>query len=321
MTPKALLNRLSGLKMNAQEAYDRHLGDTGDKVLEAKIEKTAVRMAKARERGDISRYLALREKLAILSLSYFKVHGGNATEGVDEILLDTIVKYLDEYDPKRGEFIHVVRNNYKFRCLDEGEKQQKIAEHERSIYREDDEREFQEKDICDEKAAADSSLEKTYVQAAEEKASAALLELLALISAFVSRTDDARLEKRRRYTPLFFTKTAVRMTKDQLGEDTLGPIIRHEKGVFSAMEVPFLDTFMADICRKIVEIWRSGFKDGVLFQNRIADAQAGKAKYVAWTLPARFYKDYCKDVWDDEVSDAAISQQRKAYERLLEQLR
>ena len=46
--------------MNAQEAYDRHLGDTGDKVLEAKIEKTAVRMAKARERGDISRYLALR---------------------------------------------------------------------------------------------------------------------------------------------------------------------------------------------------------------------------------------------------------------------
>ena len=83
MTPKALLNRLSGLKMNAQEAYDRHLGDTGDKVLEAKIEKTAVRMAKARERGDISRYLALREKLAILSLSYFKVRGGNATEGVD----------------------------------------------------------------------------------------------------------------------------------------------------------------------------------------------------------------------------------------------
>lgn len=303
------------------EAYKRRLSDCGDPMLEDKINRTARRMKQACQKGDAARALSLRERVATLSLKCFSVHGGNASDGVDDVLLDVIMNLLDKFDPEKSDFTHAVRFYYKKRVQDLGKSQANAAKRQQDLVYEDSDGKEQMHDCADGRAEGAFAASEAEPGDENEAAAATLLELLSLVTAFVSKTSDARFAVRRQFTPLFFTETVVRMTKDQPNESDCKPLCRHEKSLFKAMEVPFLDTFMLELCRCVVDIWRSGFKDGVKYLNRIQDAQDGSAAYSAWALPAVFFKSYCAENWGSAVEDATISQQRKHYEGLVLQLK
>lgn len=301
--------------------YGHDLRDNGDRQLEDKINHAAKQMARARDTGDCARYRFLRERVASMCFEYFSVYGRGATGGTDDVFLEVLVDRIEKHDWRKGELTHAVRFYYSKRRSDAGEKQGKQADNEASLFVGGGDGEILLREIPDERAEDEFCETMNSLELEEIREARVLMELLTLITEYITKTTDSRLEKRKRYVPLFFTETIVRMTKEQTCEEDCVSLVRHEVGLFKAMETPFLDSFMAEVCRKIVEIWRSGFREGVSLQNRLQDVRAGKASYSAWKLPASFYKDYCAKAWGSVVSDATISQQRASYEALVAQLK
>ena len=90
------------------------------------------------------------------------------------------------------------------------------------------------------------------------EAEAAVQELIALILLLPRRlSGQARNPARINYYRMFFTDGMV----DALNRMGAGPCLCHERDLFAAMKVPFLDFFMERRCRSVEEILASGVKD------------------------------------------------------------
>lgn len=304
------------------EAYSRRIHDTGNSAMEGRIDRTAKRMVVAKAKGDTARYESCKNNLVSLCYRYFIITGGDVRCGVDDLFNDVIVRCIEKFDSSKGLFTHLVRSSYKYAKLELAKKQEKEDEHrEETSDCADDDGKVKERDIEDFSIRAEFEAIEENSEGAEKKAAQLLVQLLSLVTDFISRNNDARLQTRQQFTPLFFTETVVRMTKDQSNEEDCAPLTQNERALFKTIELSFLDTFMQEICRTIIAIYLSAFKEGVLYQNRIEAAQGGRAQYTPWQLPASFYKEYVAQAWGRTISDAIVSQQRAHYESLVSKLR
>ena len=303
------------------EAYSRRIRDTGNSAMEGRIDRTAKRMMAAKSKGDTERYESCKNNLVSLCYKYFIITGVDVRCGVDDLFNDVIVRCIEKFDSSKGSFTRYVRNSYANRRKDLGKKQHKYAEHELADTYTDDDGNEQQHDDEDTNIYAEYEAVEVNTKELEKRTAQLLIQLLALITDFRNNIADTRLERQRQFTPLFFTETVVRMTKDQPDEEECAPLTQNETALFKTMEIPFLDTFMQEICRTIIAIYLSAFKEGVPYQNRIEAAQAGNAQYTPWQLPASFYKEYVARAWGRTISDAIVSQQRAHYESLVSKLR
>lgn len=315
--------------MDSIEAYGHRIQDIKDEALENRINIRAKRMCRARKQGNEAQALKYREDVAIMCLNYFYIVSEGEYIGTDQVLIDTLNRLLDEYDPESGPFTFGLRYYFAHRTIDEGRKMHRQYSREQTILANEDE--DKGSGLITEAENKQDSHTETEFEIVDRKLSksssrmmmeAIVAELVSLVISFRENVKDARLATRREYTPLFFTELIVRICKEQDNAAELAPIQKHEVSIFKAMEIPFLDFFMSEICRCILAIWQTDIKqDYLLYENRLDDAQRNSSMYRAFALPAAAFKSYLKESRDKTVSDATISQQRTAFNKLMATLK
>lgn len=354
---------------------------TGER--EAKINKTAKRYLRAQKAGNISRSKLLREQLAVQCMNFFYVVGDNISvrengikhEGsyaqVDGIFIVAITDTLDNFDSSKGEFTHMLRNQFanrrkqqaddaitydtryggsasgapismnvrisknddlsstlenmisrKSEGEDEGEYEESFAFENEELGQETVNilTALDEGNYFSHRGSEDTPLK----QAAKAEAAEDLLLLrtLSLIMSFLGKTDRAANETRKLYTKMFFSETLSRMTKVRT-EGELAPLQKQEKNLFKAVELPFQDSYTVAACRTIIELWQVAFIAGVPEPKRPFNdnpKKFDKAPQYNWTLAASVFISYLRSL-GKPASDALVSQQRKHFEELLQELR
>ena len=334
----------------------RSVDDPGG-TREAEINKLAKRLARLNPEKDSARILFLREKLVSSAMSFFYVtgdnvetredgitHQGHYTQ-VDELFIDVLMKVVDAYDPEKGLFTHMLRNRYRYARLDAaiaaaaedtvlggGEEGSPLSLDENAWRGGDSSTTVA--DIAGAKlpfvnggALVDrsSSPQAAFLIEGESNDDLAdealLLNVISLITGFLGKSGKAANETRKLYTKMFFSETLTRIVKTR-GEGELGGLERQRKGLFNAVEIGFQDSYTQTPCRTILQLWRTGFVEGVPAISMVFNDDPRKEDLpqdYSWTLPASIFIAYLKGL-GKAASDQLVSQQRGHYERLLESL-
>lgn len=303
---------------NAANIFNRKIASLGGPRGEERIDRSARLMASSR--GNEARWKKYREEVALLCMRNFAVLGKDMTGAHDEVFDMALYEALDRYDSSKGSFVHYFKFLYSKRRKDAGGRQKAIEEKELSLEAPGADDGISFTDVVEDEFADDG----VDVPESEHtaKAESLFFQLLSLVTDFMTRLDDARYAKRKRYVRLFFTETVVRITKVQSDECDCAPLRTHEAGVFKSIELPFLDYFMVGLCRTILQIWGSDVKDGVSGGNRgDPPAQHDPAYFATWTLSNGTYVAYILDSCGEKISSAVVSQQRAHYEHLVAVLR
>ena len=119
-------------------------------------------------------------------------------------------------------------------------------------------------------------------------------------------TGRANNSQRRTYFRMFFTDDMVWAVQDfNVGEDAF----HHEKDLFNAMKLPFLDYFMNSSCRSVEQLRTCPLK----MHGEVVPGKPMEELSPHY-LPSDVYKGYINANEDFEIrSDGAISNQREAY--------
>ena len=146
-----------------------------------------------------------------------------------------------------------------------------------------------------------------FFQPAEER----IRELISLILVLPERLNgQARNQTRINYFRMFFTDSMVDILH------TEGEMIRisHERDLFDAMNLSFLDFFMEEPCRTAREIIRTNLK---LYGQMVKGRPMNTPEQ---PLPNDVYMQYMQDVEGTKLKSAsAITNQRMAYRAFLEE--
>lgn len=151
---------------------------------------------------------------------------------------------------------------------------------------------------------------------------AILLKTISLISGFLGKSGRAANDTRKLYTRMFFSETLTRVTKVST-EGELAPLQKNEKELLGAVELPFQDTYTAERCRTIMELWAVDFVEGVPQIKRPLNDRVDKLDEppdYGWNLPAKVFVAYLESL-GTAASDALVSQQRSHYDKLLHALK
>ena len=151
---------------------------------------------------------------------------------------------------------------------------------------------------------------------------AILLKTISLISGFLGKSGRAANDTRKLYTRMFFSETLTRVTKVST-EGELAPLQKNEKELLGAVELPFQDTYTAEDCRTIMELWSVDFAEGVPPIRRPLNDRVDKldeSPDYSWTLPATVFISYLK-LQGMAASNALVSQQRSHYDELMHALK
>lgn len=142
---------------------------------------------------------------------------------------------------------------------------------------------------------------------AEERAR----ELIALILLLPQRlSGKANNPTRVNYFRMFFTDGSVAVLFDSVK----WPYLAHERDLFAAMKLPFLDFFMKDTCRSVEDILRSDLKE----YGRMVKGQPMTVP--RQPLPNDVYVEYLNTQEGMELkSVSVVSNQRKAYVAFLKE--
>ena len=139
-----------------------------------------------------------------------------------------------------------------------------------------------------------------------------VVEVITLIASLPQKLHGrANNPDRLNYFRMFFTDgmvAAIHVT------GACAEYIRHERDMFEAMKLPFLDFFMLDICRTTVEVLNTGLK---LYGDVIP---GGPMTELQSPLPADVYRKYLLEQEGKQIGDTALSNQRKAYRDFLRQM-
>ena len=137
-----------------------------------------------------------------------------------------------------------------------------------------------------------------------------MLSLLSLALCFPERLSGrAKNPQRLNYFRMFFTDSVVDILHQNL---ETRPFVAHERDLFHAIKLGFLDFFMQQVCRSVPEIKSCGVKHyGALVDGR-PDAAPGHP------LPNDVYMTYLNTVEGSTIkSPGTISNQRAEYERFM----
>jgi hypothetical protein len=143
-------------------------------------------------------------------------------------------------------------------------------------------------------------------------ADATAMELLTLMLHLSERLPGrANNPVRVNYFRLFFTDGVAALLHQQTAP---AAYCRHERDLFTAMKVPFLDYFLAQPCRTVGEVAGCALKPyGQLAAGRGPEAPKQP-------LPNDVYTTYLAKIEGYTATAAAVSQQRTAFQKLRELL-
>ena len=226
---------------------------------------------------------------------------------------------LDKYDPKQGNFRGFVLGRLKFRKKDM--RHRDLGEH-RVLYEENGEKrqawvgalpldqpmnsEDDSTAIGDQVADPDNADGQANLEA-----EALLQELITLILLLPHRlSGQSKNPTKINYYRMFFTDGTV-AGLHEVGER---PYLAHERDLFSAMKLPFLDFFMEKCCRTVGEIMDSPLKVyGQMVEGRPMTVPDQP-------LPNNVYMQYLNTVEGMELKSAStITNQRMAYRTFLKE--
>lgn len=140
-----------------------------------------------------------------------------------------------------------------------------------------------------------------------------LVSLLSMILTLSERLKGrANNPKKITYYRMFFTDGVVAAVHDMPKQSELGRYIRHERDLFRAFQIRFLDFFMQERCRTIVDIADCEVKQ---YGELVAGAPM---EHPGHPLPNDVYREYLNSYEGYDVSaDASVSNQRTEYKRFL----
>lgn len=147
-------------------------------------------------------------------------------------------------------------------------------------------------------------------RALEDRSDEILLRLSLLMLELPSRLHGkANNPTRMSYFRMFFTDGVTVFLKD---ETNLDAYTAHERDLFHAMNLSFLDFYMEQACRTVSQVAVCPLKPyGSLVEGRLADQET------RLPLPADVFLSYRHQTGDEKASSVTISQQRKAYQEFL----
>ena len=239
-------------------------------------------------------------------------------QGVWETFGEFWMSDIDKYDPEKGNFQSYLLTRLKFREQDMRHKDQGER---REVYEEDGRKyrrwvqnisldapiDEEGSETLEDTLADTSGLNGQELLEAEER----IRELISLILVLPERLNgQARNQTRINYFRMFFTDSMVDILH------TEGEMIRisHERDLFDAMNLSFLDFFMEAPCRTAREIIRTNLK---LYGQMVKGRPMNTPEQ---PLPNDVYMQYMQEVEGTKLKSAsAITNQRMAYRAFLEE--
>lgn len=147
-------------------------------------------------------------------------------------------------------------------------------------------------------------------KALEDQSDEILLRLSLLMLELPTRLHGkANNPTRMSYFRMFFTDGVTVFLKGETNPDAY---TAHERDLFRAMNLSFLDFYMERACRTVLQVAVCPLKPyGSLVEGRPADQET------RLPLPADVFLSYRRQAGDEKASSVTISQQRKAYNEFL----
>ena len=116
------------------------------------------------------------------------------------------------------------------------------------------------------------------------------------------------------YYKMFYTDGISSVMGGIRSREEYDAYYQHERGLFESMKLPFLDYYMKDICSNVAEIINSGRKTH-------SELLGGNdQKELGFPLPAKVLIQYLSEKENTKVSDAAVSQQKDAYQTFMDEV-
>lgn len=243
---------------------------------------------------------ALRNELFVLGFDLYD-------NGSDAFVTTFVNFFQTEYDPQKGHASHYFGLAMSRRKHDDENK--KSRETSLEAYTEDG------------KSVESAALVKTELEAWENGSSVeaglgaddTLVSLLSLILTLPERLKGkANNPKKITYYRMFFTDGVVAAVHDIPTRNDLGRYARHERDLFRAFQIRFLDFFMQKRCRTIADVADCEVKCyGELVAGTLME-------HPGHPLPNGVYREYlnrCEGY--DIAADASVSNQRKEYSQFL----
>lgn len=289
--------------------------NNGWKATEATINRLAKKMV---QECDEARRQKYRTDVAIYCMGkYRKQFVEDKTMGkADEALGQALLNALKNYNPDKGLFTHYLACTLKYRKKDHKDNGNTQGNQTICYMHNIEGDEYPIVDQIEDVSAQQPFECLVESKEMKQRINGHIVELLTLVTDFIENINDSRLSTQRTYTRLFFTETIARVTKIQDTESDCDPLCSHQTGIFKAMEVPFLDAFMLEKCRTILEIWHSPVKAGVTSDNR-PDPVPSEPFPTKWRLSGRTYITYLENIRGEKSTNAKVSQQREHYEKLI----
>ena len=243
---------------------------------------------------------ALRNELFALGFALY--------DDKSDAFITTFVNFFQtKYDPQKGDASHYLSYAMSRRKHDDENKKPR----ETSL----------EADTRDGKSEESAALIKTELEAWENGSSVeagmdaddTLVSLLSLILTLPERLRGrANNPKKITYYRMFFTDGVVAAVHDLPERSELARYIRHERDLFRAFQVRFLDFFMRERCRTIGDVADCEVR-------RYGELVPGAPmEHPGHPLPNDVYREYLNSCEGyDIAADASVSNQRAEYKRFL----
>ena len=275
----------------------------------------------------------LRGAVVNRALKLFVVKGVGVENGIDDLFndllygTDTKKSLIESFDPMKGRFGDYFRSTYKKRTktalnknderyaksarYDESERDSDADCRDNASAREFNRRRARlDRDLDEFTAVRDSSDD------ARNRVEESLVEALVLVIGFLAHRDDGRdnTPERKMYRRVFFAEQMLWMIKRESSEYACEPYRRHENAIFCAMDLPFVDFCLADVCRAVLAIWRTDLKDGFGVIHREDEHWKG----AKWKVPNPKVIEFLDAEYGVTVGSSALSAHRKEIRTVFE---
>ena len=237
----------------------------------------------------------LRNALFLLSFELYDDHS--------DAFLDSVLEALQKYDPEKGPFSHYLKYLIGRRHTDAYRKQKRHAPDADSldaVFSDDNSMTLGEV-VADQSAADPGQI---------SRLDGKLADLTAQMLNFAQRhTGKAANATRRSWFRMFYTEDMTLVAKEGR------PSLLHERDVFAAMELDYLDYYMLRACRKMGELTMTPLKP---YHEVVPEHQS--MEETPLPLPANVSLAFWQRCRGKKKGASARSEQHKAYKQELEQL-
>ena len=314
--------------MSEYDEYTHVLTSKDKPRIERRINALARQKCRYDLEKDRDRISSLKLEYLALCIDFFKVKGSGVSGPYDDTLLDILYEAWDRYDAEKGKIVHYIRNVYSKRVISAGNKEKrrwdKLAEYPNE---EPDGDSFSRSEAKNLRLVAEASSqvalasENDFTKEAQ-RTSAAFLEVVSLVTGMLDHVEDGvyHTPTTKLYVRMCFTEALTRTVKREAAVDTAQMMYgKHEREAFRATELPFLDSFMVEICRTVRALWGSALREGCgeIFRTIGVDKVEVNE---GWKLPNKVFLDYLSNEKGKDVSAGLISQQRAKFRKMFSPL-